>query len=91
MQRLRLDGRSIPEVIVETNLHSVEGLALDWISHNLYFVDGERSALEVIRTDIHYMGRMRRTILNSTVLDKPRGIAVHPRKGYVRILSLCEY
>lgn len=26
---------------------------------------------------------MRRTVLNGTVLDKPRGITVHPLRGYM--------
>lgn len=56
-------------------------MALDWISNNLYFVDGVRAQIEVIRTDIHNQGRMRRTILNKTVLKKPRGVAVHPLSG----------
>ena len=30
-----------------------------------------------------HSGRMRRTILNGTVLDKPRGITVHPTRGYM--------
>jgi hypothetical protein len=58
-------------------------MALDWLSNNLYFVDGARAKIEVVRTDINHTGRMRRTILNSTVLDKPRGITVHPVRGYL--------
>lgn len=58
-------------------------MALDWMSNNLYFVDGARAKIEVIRTDINHTGRMRRTILNGTVLDKPRGITVHPARGYL--------
>uniref|UniRef100_A0A646QCG5 Sortilin-related receptor n=1 Tax=Hemiscolopendra marginata TaxID=943146 RepID=A0A646QCG5_9MYRI len=83
IMRLCLDGKSMPETLVETNLKSIEGLALDWISSNLYFVDGELSKIEVIRTDIEHMGRMRRTILNSPTIDKPRGIALHPHQGYM--------
>ncbi|KAK9512535.1 hypothetical protein O3M35_000936 [Rhynocoris fuscipes] len=71
------------EYLVETELDSVEGVALDWISNLLYFVDGQRAKIEVVRTDIHNSGRMRRTILNGTVLRKPRGIALHPVEGYM--------
>ena len=70
-------------MLVETQLESIEGMSLDWLSNNLYFVDGARTKIEVIRTDINHAGRMRKTILNSTVLDKPRGIAVHPTRGYL--------
>ena len=74
-------GTDIPEVIVSTNLKSVEGMAFDWVSNLLYFVDGARATIEVIRTDISHQGRMRRTILSSPNLKKPRGIALHPKAG----------
>uniref|UniRef100_T1IZM8 Sortilin-related receptor n=1 Tax=Strigamia maritima TaxID=126957 RepID=T1IZM8_STRMM len=78
---LCLDGKSTPEILVETGLRSIEGLAFDWLTRSLYFVDGENAKIEVIRTDIKHMGRMRRTILAAQVIDKPRGIALHPLKG----------
>lgn len=37
----------------------------------------------MIRTDISHSGRMRRTVLDQGVLKKPRGIALHPRYGYL--------
>lgn len=82
-QRLCFDGHSDVEVLVDTDLQSVEGLAFDWISNNLYFVDGELKSVEVIRTDIHNYGRMRRSLLTDNDLDNPRGIAVHPLRGFV--------
>lgn len=56
-------------------------MAFDWVSKLLYFVDGMRAKIEVVRTDLSSEGRMRRTILNSDQLTKPRGIAVHPKEG----------
>jgi len=76
-----LDGKREPEILVEKDLSSIEGMALDWMSNVLYFVDGVRATIEIIRTDINHEGRMRRTILKSDTLKKPRGIAVHPRIG----------
>ncbi|KAK8747660.1 hypothetical protein OTU49_016520, partial [Cherax quadricarinatus] len=90
INRLCFDGEHNVETLVDTNLRSVEGLAFDWISKNLYFVDGERKTLEVIRTDISYFGRMRRTLLNSSALDNPRGIALHPVRGYLYITDWSE-
>lgn len=58
-------------------------MAYDWISKHLYFVDGALSKIEVIRTNTKIPGHMRRTILGPNHLKKPRGIAVHPRVGYV--------
>ncbi|XP_076622054.1 sortilin-related receptor [Colletes latitarsis] len=76
-------GTSYPEILVETDLSSIEGMALDWVSNLLYFVDGVKMRIQVIRTDISTMGRMRRTILGPNNLMKPRGIAVHPMNGYM--------
>lgn len=81
LQRQCLDGKREPEILVEKDLSSIEGMALDWMSNVLYFVDGVRATIEIIRTDINHEGRMRRTILKSNNLQKPRGIAVHPHKG----------
>ena len=81
LQRQCLDGKREPEILVEKDLSSIEGMALDWMSNVLYFVDGMRAKIEIIRTEINYEGRMRRTILERGILNKPRGIAVHPRKG----------
>ena len=82
--RLCMNGNnSEPEILVENDLESVEGIALNSINHHLYFVDGGKSRLEMIRTDIKHEGRMRRVILNETILKKPRGIALNPIAGYV--------
>ncbi|XP_043284191.1 sortilin-related receptor-like isoform X2 [Venturia canescens] len=77
------DGLIYPEILVETDLSSIEGMALDWISNVLYFVDGLKMRIQIIRTDLHTAGRMRRTILGPNDLQKPRGIAVHPMFGYM--------
>ncbi|XP_066145381.1 sortilin-related receptor-like [Euwallacea fornicatus] len=71
------------ETLVSNDLASIEGMAYDWISKTLYFVDGSRAKIELIRTDINHSGRMRKTILDNKTLKKPRGIAVHPQAGYL--------
>ncbi|XP_046815781.1 sortilin-related receptor-like isoform X1 [Vespa crabro] len=77
------DGLSSPEILVETDLNSIEGMAFDWVSNVLYFVDGVKMRIQIIKTDISTTGRMRRTILGPNNLQKPRGIAVHPMMGYM--------
>ncbi|XP_052741999.1 sortilin-related receptor isoform X1 [Bicyclus anynana] len=77
------DSGNVQETVVDTELASIEGMALDWISNVLFFVDGLRKKIEAVRTDLSSRGRMRATILDSKVLSKPRGIAVHPRAGYL--------
>lgn len=78
-----LSGKNSPEVLVKSGLKSVEGIAYDWISHLLYFVDSGLVKIEAVRTDIDFSNRMRKTVLNNTVLDKPRGITLHPMAGYL--------
>lgn len=78
-----MNNGSKREILVSNDLASVEGLAYDWISHNLYFVDGTRAKIEMIRTDVNHWGRMRHTILDTKILKKPRGIALHPVRGYL--------
>ncbi|XP_046665505.1 sortilin-related receptor-like isoform X3 [Homalodisca vitripennis] len=82
-QCLGKDNTNTSEILVENDLSSVEGMALDWMSNMLYFVDGIKCRIEVIRTDIDHEGRMRYTVLGPSVLRKPRGIAVHPAAGYM--------
>jgi len=81
-----LSNGSLPEVLAMSQLSSVEGMAFDHISKILYFVDGTRKSIELVRVDAHKEGHMRKIILNSAVLgdkSKPRGIAVHPTQGYL--------
>ncbi|XP_063907736.1 sortilin-related receptor-like isoform X3 [Zophobas morio] len=82
IERQCLNG-SKPEILVSTDLVNVEGMALDWMSNNLYFVLGKSSKIELIRTDTNHSGRMRRTVLGPNDLQKPRGIALHPKAGYM--------
>lgn len=56
-------------------------MSYDWIGKNLYFVDGQKRTIELVRTTINYAGRMRKTILKKDRLGKPRGIVVHPKQG----------
>ncbi|XP_026730796.1 sortilin-related receptor isoform X2 [Trichoplusia ni] len=71
------------EVIIDKDLASIEGMAFDYISNVLFFVDGLRKKIEAVRTDMSHESRMRVTILDSKILSRPRGIAVHPKAGYL--------
>ena len=61
-----------------TEITSMEGLAYDWIGKNIYWTDNIRNSLEVVR----YNGQHRK-VLNDDILDRPRGIAVDPKRGWV--------
>lgn len=79
-----LNGSTTNEILINSNLSSVEGMSYDWISKNLYFVDGKNTKIELVRTDIsHNRHYFRKTVLSSPTLKKPRGIVVHPTTGYL--------
>ncbi|CAH1393043.1 unnamed protein product [Nezara viridula] len=64
------------EVVVETGLSTAEGLAVDWIGYNLYWVESSLDQIEVARLD----GKYRRTLIAGE-MESPRAIALDPRKG----------
>jgi hypothetical protein len=64
-------------------LNIFSGMSFDWISKTLYFVDGSKKTIELVRVDVKSEGRMRKTILDDGLLTKPRGIAVHPLHGHL--------
>uniref|UniRef100_A0A6B2EKV3 Sortilin-related receptor n=1 Tax=Phlebotomus kandelakii TaxID=1109342 RepID=A0A6B2EKV3_9DIPT len=78
-----LNGNQSREVLVETDLASVEGMSYDWVSQLLFFVDGTRTKIEAVKTSLDAHARMRKTIIGSAHLSKPRGIVVHPLEGYI--------
>ncbi|XP_046916128.2 uncharacterized protein LOC124496636 [Dermatophagoides farinae] len=84
--RYCFDGEQLqPETLVEIGLDSVEGIAFNQINGHLYFVNGNKSKVELINTRINYEGRMRRTILSDPNIKKPRGIAIDPIECFLFI------
>ena len=59
-----------------TYLKNPDGLAVDWIGHNIYWCDKGADTLEVSTASGKY-----RKIIISKGLDEPRAIALHPLKG----------
>ncbi|XP_068625234.1 prolow-density lipoprotein receptor-related protein 1 [Battus philenor] len=66
------------EVVVQQGLSTAEGLAVDWVAGNLYWVESSLHQIEVARAD----GMYRRTLIAED-MESPRAIAVDPRKGYL--------
>ena len=58
-------------------------MSYDWISRTLYFVDGSKKTIELVRVDVANEDHMRKVILDQRALSKPRGIAVQPLFGYL--------
>ncbi|XP_055389216.1 sortilin-related receptor-like [Condylostylus longicornis] len=76
-----LDGNHTTEILVDSDLSSVEGMSYDWVSELLFFVDGTRSKIEAVKTSRDGLARLRTTIIDYEKLVKPRGIVVHPLEG----------
>ncbi|XP_074039673.1 LDL receptor protein 1 [Leptinotarsa decemlineata] len=66
------------EVVVQTGLSTAEGLAVDWIGQNLYWVESNLDQIEVAKLN----GSFRRTLVAGD-MESPRAIAVDPRDGYL--------
>ncbi|XP_052032896.1 low-density lipoprotein receptor-related protein 8 isoform X9 [Apodemus sylvaticus] len=76
-----MDKASIPDeqvVLIGEQLHSPEGLAVDWVHKHIYWTDSGNKTLSVATTD----GR-RRCTLFSRELSEPRAIAVDPLRGFM--------
>uniref|UniRef100_A0A671R1X8 Low-density lipoprotein receptor-related protein 1-like n=1 Tax=Sinocyclocheilus anshuiensis TaxID=1608454 RepID=A0A671R1X8_9TELE len=64
------------EVVIQYGLATPEGLAVDWIAGNIYWVESNLDQIEVAKLD----GTMRTTLLAGEV-EHPRAIALDPRDG----------
>ncbi|KAG9351017.1 hypothetical protein JZ751_024906, partial [Albula glossodonta] len=64
--------------LIDTALHSPEGLAMDWVHKNLYWTDSGAKTVSVATGD----GKKRRVLID-TDLSEPRAIAVDPKQGFM--------
>ena len=69
-------------MVVMKRLRSVEGLAIDWVSKNLYFTDNVFGFISVVRLKSINFSDRREIITN---LGNPRAIVVDPNVGCVHI------
>jgi len=56
----------------------VEGIAYDWMNRNIYYTDTGKAEIGVVSV----YGHFKKTLHRSNTVGKPRGIVVHPKKGY---------
>ncbi|XP_022106372.1 low-density lipoprotein receptor-related protein 6-like [Acanthaster planci] len=77
ISRAFLNGSGI-ENVIEFGLSFPEGMAIDWVAHNIYFSDTGTDRIEVARLD----GSARRVLVWERV-QSPRSIALHPSEGYM--------
>lgn len=69
----RLDRGSEPVEVISTGLDLVEGLAYDWISGNIYWLDSKLNTIEVARED-----GSNRIVLVKENITQPRGMCLDP-------------
>lgn len=70
------DSLSNVEAVVQSGLSTAEGLAVDWIGMNLYWIDSNLDQIEVAKTN----GNYRRTLVAGDMVN-PRAIALDPMEG----------
>ncbi|XP_021523466.2 low-density lipoprotein receptor-related protein 8 isoform X3 [Aotus nancymaae] len=66
------------EIIIDEQLHSPEGLAVDWVHRHIYWTDSGNKTISVATVD-----GGRRCTLFSRNLSEPRAIAVDPLRGFM--------
>ncbi|RWS26912.1 prolow-density lipoprotein receptor-related protein 1-like protein, partial [Leptotrombidium deliense] len=71
-------GKTVEEVIHSTTVKSPDGLAVDWVARNLYWVDKLKDTIEVSKLD----GRFRKVLICDG-LREPRAIILDPFEGYM--------
>lgn len=64
--------------VVGSGLDLVEGLAVDWVAKNLYWVDSRLKTVDVSTLD----GEHHMVLLNENI-SQPRGLSLDPSEGYV--------
>lgn len=74
ISKIKPDGSKMATVLQDVK--SAEGLAIDWLSRNVYFTDSVDKTIEVASLNGLY-----RKVLIKTGLNNPRGIAVDPVEG----------
>ncbi|KAG9509575.1 Prolow-density lipoprotein receptor-related protein 1 [Fragariocoptes setiger] len=64
------------EVVIQTGLATVEGLAVDWVGKNIYWVESNLDQIDVA----NLAGTYRRTLIAGN-MENPRAIVLDPRHG----------
>nr|XP_015211097.1 PREDICTED: low-density lipoprotein receptor-related protein 8-like isoform X1 [Lepisosteus oculatus] len=64
--------------LIDSYLHSPEGLAMDWVHKNIYWTDSGNKSISVATAD----GKKRKTLVDND-LGEPRAIALDPKQGFM--------
>ncbi|KAI4902141.1 hypothetical protein NFI96_003416 [Prochilodus magdalenae] len=76
VKRASINGTRL-ETVMSGDVLSVRGLAVDWLSRNLYWMssDSEETQINVARLD----GSLKTTVVHG--IDKPKCLVLHPARG----------
>ncbi|XP_056671085.1 low-density lipoprotein receptor-related protein 8 isoform X2 [Monodelphis domestica] len=74
----KASDRAEQAVLIDSQLHSPEGLAVDWVHKHLYWTDSGNKTISVATVD----GGRRKTLFSHD-LSEPRAIAVDPLHGFM--------
>ncbi|KAK7507961.1 hypothetical protein BaRGS_00000926, partial [Batillaria attramentaria] len=77
VQKIYINGTQL-ETVMQHDVPSVEGIAVDWIGRKLYWVDGKKGAIFVSEMN----GTSRHMLLRSGV-QRPRSIVTDPINGFL--------
>ena len=70
-----MNGSALEEM-VKFGLEYPEGIAVDWVAHNIYWADSGTSMIEMARLD----GSFRKVLVWKDI-QSPRAIALDPPEG----------
>ncbi|XP_049341186.1 low-density lipoprotein receptor-related protein 1B isoform X1 [Astyanax mexicanus] len=78
IKRAFINGTSL-ETVISGDIQNCRGLALDWLSRNMYWLssENEETQINVARLD----GSLKTSVIHG--IDKPKCLAVHPAKGKI--------
>jgi Low-density lipoprotein receptor repeat class B len=83
-----LRGANVTQrTVVSERLDNIEGLAYNWMSGLLYFVDAINKRIEVVTVNGTHRKVIIDNISSNNTLELPRAIALYPQKGLVSSLS----
>ncbi|XP_016087082.1 low-density lipoprotein receptor-related protein 1-like [Sinocyclocheilus grahami] len=78
--RQKIDGTE-RDIILKEGIHTVEGIAVDWMANNLYWTDdGPKKTISVAR--LEKASQTRKTLIEGK-MTHPRAIVVDPRHGWM--------
>lgn len=86
VSRMRMTNSSSKEVISLRTVGSPEGLAVDWWTGNVYYTDHNMHRIVVLGN-----ARYKSYAFEIMLMEKPRGIALHPESGTMYWTDLGRY